>query len=588
MTEALVEQGARPAAALTPRGVLDGRWRVIARVGHGAFGQVYRAVELESQEEVAIKVFNPQLDATGYVQELGLLFSEHHPNIVRTRSFGYNRAGRYIVYEFVAGGSLRDYLIRFPRVQPEQALAMLEGMARGLAFAHERRVVHRDLKPENILLTRDTWPFEVKLCDFGLSTRVRGETKMRSRYGSPGYMAPEQFEAEYDHRVDFYALGVILYELLFGRRPFTGDYVSIRHAHKHREIPLPQSAPPALLALLRRMLHVDPRQRHDDADALLTDIIATRRALDTARDDTPLSPPRFDEPVIAPRWRVTIEEPLRQATTTRSGHLLLSTSAHVWAVLRDGRAIRLVELNQQVDEWIEGGSIQARRVGWASQGQLWLLEQDRVRALPGVSLEPGVPCRMRFTPDVEDVLLITPSHVELRGCDGEARWRAQIASYGALPPVCCSRDGQIVWIAQEAPRTQLVALTRDGERLSRTAAGGNEVKLAATIEDRVLVGVRGQRELVELSAQGFVTRELSLWEPLLDLVELGDGLALACSARHLQLLDLRAFELVAIERHPDPSMFTIYGAGGLYLMGISRARTTIERFALTAPREDMP
>ena len=107
---------------------------------------------------MAIKIFTEAFLNSGYLQELGLMFDEQHPNIVEVLSFGYTAGRKHIVYEYVPGGSLRDYLVRVRHVEPAVALELTAEIARALVFAHGRNVVHRDLKPENILLERADLP----------------------------------------------------------------------------------------------------------------------------------------------------------------------------------------------------------------------------------------------------------------------------------------------------------------------------------------------------------------------------------------------------------------------------------------------
>ncbi len=128
-------------------------WQVDAQLGTGAFGEVYRVRHVDTGREGALKLFDEDLEVGGCLTELELLFDADHPNIVDILSFGYTSGRKYIVYEYVEGGNLRDLLVSANRVDPEIALRILREAARGVAFAHDQSIVHRDLKPENMLLT---------------------------------------------------------------------------------------------------------------------------------------------------------------------------------------------------------------------------------------------------------------------------------------------------------------------------------------------------------------------------------------------------------------------------------------------------
>jgi serine/threonine-protein kinase len=560
--------------------ILADRWRLDVQIGQGAFGKVWRARDMASGEQVAIKLFNTGLEATGYLQELGLLFSEAHPHIVYVHSFGYSKGQRYIVYEYVHGGSLRDLLVSQPRIEPLHALSITRDIVEGLRFAHARDVVHRDLKPENILLTSSKLPTRAKLCDFGLAARSRAGERLTSRYGSPGYMAPEQFEGDYDRRVDLWAVGVILYEMLFGRRPFDGDPVSIRHAHRHAEVPYPDDAPPALLKLLGGLLARDPAARYADAGALLADLDAAQAAMTRPRRQPTISQPLFREVTLERRSRAQVPGRALGAVMTERGELLLATEHGVELVMEDGRCAQLVKTAQPIDALIEGGHM-GHAIGWIALGKLWAFERGQIRQIVGDYTLPERSRRVLWTPGAQHLLIHSTDRLELVDRVGRVCWRAQIASYGVVPPLCVSEDGQVLWIAQEAPRTQLVALSLSGRRLVRTAAGGADVAIAPADGTAVLVGTRGQRQLMRVDLHGFVTAQIELTEPLQELHRMGHGLVAATSARHLQLLDVRTLRSRAMVALPSLSQSPMFGRSTLLLLAGHERHVQIDIYKLT-------
>ncbi|HEX3111625.1 MAG TPA: protein kinase [Thermoanaerobaculia bacterium] len=220
-----------------------GPYRIVAPIGAGGMGVVYRAVDTRLGREVAVKVLSPHLtgdaDATKrFEQEARAAGRLNHPNILAIYDIGVEGDSRYIVSELLEGESLRARL-RAGTIHPRKATDFAQQVARGLAAAHERGIVHRDLKPENLFLTRDGL---VKILDFGLvklmsprfpgdsnvdvdSDTMRGTPTEPGRImGTVGYMSPEQIRGgSGDHRSDIFAFGTILYEMLSGRPAFQAE-----------------------------------------------------------------------------------------------------------------------------------------------------------------------------------------------------------------------------------------------------------------------------------------------------------------------------------------------------------------------------
>jgi len=264
-----------------------GPYEVIAAIGAGGMGEVYRARDARIGRDVAVKVLRDRIAAdptakARFEREARAAGSLSHPNIVTLFDVGFEGEIPYLVTEWVAGESLRARLRRGPIPQPE-AIELALQVARGLAAAHQRGVVHRDLKPENLLVDADG---RVKILDFGLAhfsdARAEGDlptlseaalTRAGDLLGTPGYMAPEQVRgAPVDLRADLFALGVLLFEMLVGRHPFPGDRpAEVLSAILHHEPPeLSQSGPlaPAVRSLLVRCLAREPEARIDSAAAI--------------------------------------------------------------------------------------------------------------------------------------------------------------------------------------------------------------------------------------------------------------------------------------------------------------------------------
>ncbi len=219
---------------LEPGTIVAGRYRIESPLGEGGMARVYRAVDLDNHDSVALKVLKANLAADQqaverFLREGEILEHLKHPVIVSIRGTGGVGEGSiYIAMELLEGETLGARMVR-GRLDPDELTPVITGVAVGLHAAHEAGVIHRDLKPDNIFLTYPRWggPLQVKIMDFGISKLAGSDriTHTGQILGTPRYMAPEQLMADrdLDQRVDVYALGAILYQALSGRPPFAAD-----------------------------------------------------------------------------------------------------------------------------------------------------------------------------------------------------------------------------------------------------------------------------------------------------------------------------------------------------------------------------
>jgi Tol biopolymer transport system component len=257
-------------------------YRIGAKLGQGAMGEVYRATDTKLGRDVAIKLISPALTENqsrlaSFTREAQVLASLNHPNIAAI----YGVEDQALVMELVEGPTLADRITQGP-IPLDEALRIARQIAEGLAAAHDRGIVHRDLKPANIKLTADG---TVKLLDFGLAkaaavaavgtddaaTVALSMVGADAIVGTPAYMAPEQARGlPLDRRADIWAFGVVLYEMLTGTRLFTGETLTDVMAAVVREEPDLARVPASVRPVLRRCLEKDPKRRlRDVGDAIL-------------------------------------------------------------------------------------------------------------------------------------------------------------------------------------------------------------------------------------------------------------------------------------------------------------------------------
>ncbi|MFG2633199.1 Stk1 family PASTA domain-containing Ser/Thr kinase [Streptomyces sp. NPDC048362] len=274
--------------------LLDGRYRVDARIAAGGMATVYRALDTRLDRVLALKVMHPALAGDGafverFIREAKSVARLDHPNVVQVFDQGADGSYVYLAMEYIAGCTLRDVLRERGALQPRAALDILEPVLAALGAAHRAGFVHRDMKPENVLIGDDG---RVKVADFGLVRSVDTVTSTTGAVlGTVSYLAPEQIEqGTTDPRVDVYACGVVLYEMLTGGKPHAGDSpAQVLYRHIHEDVPPPSALVPALPYQLDELVASatarDPGIRPHDAVALLGQVREARGALTDAQLD---------------------------------------------------------------------------------------------------------------------------------------------------------------------------------------------------------------------------------------------------------------------------------------------------------------
>ncbi|MFE7630085.1 PASTA domain-containing protein [Kocuria sp. NPDC057446] len=275
--------------------LLEGRYELGPRIARGGTATVYRAVDTRLQRVVAVKLMHPHLAedpaaADRFVREARAAARLSHPHVVSVLDQGHAPDGvPYLVMEHVAGSTLRDVLRRRGALPPGEALALLDPVLDGLAAAHREGLVHRDVKPENVLISGTG---RVTVADFGLTRAVDQHTSTGTVLGTVGYASPELVTGHrVDTRADVYSAGIVLFELLAGRRPFEGAPLAVARAHAEGAVPDLRTLDPGLPAgaarLVARATARDPQRRPPDAGRFREELRALRAQLRPAELDRP-------------------------------------------------------------------------------------------------------------------------------------------------------------------------------------------------------------------------------------------------------------------------------------------------------------
>jgi len=251
------------------------RYRLLGLVGQGQFGRVYCAVHRRTGQLVALKNLDHERFPTHkFLRELRFLLSLEHPNIVTCHALEHTRTGRYLVMDYCEGGTLRHLMDEDTRLSLPQSIKLTAEILSGLEQAHQRGIVHCDIKPENILLALEPHGWKARISDFGIA-RLSQESGAdphsgSGNTGSPAYMAPERFYGQYSKTSDLYSVGVLLFELLSGDRPFSGTPGELMAAHLNKPLQFPDTIAEAWHPVLLMALQKLSARRFPTAGEMLT------------------------------------------------------------------------------------------------------------------------------------------------------------------------------------------------------------------------------------------------------------------------------------------------------------------------------
>ena len=376
---------------LASKTIVDGRYRVVGRIGSGGMADVYCAEDLQLGRNVALKVLHGRFAEDDefverFRREARNAAGLQHPNVVSVYDRGEWDGSYYIAMEYLDGRPLKSIVVQEAPLDPERAIDLTVQVLRAARFAHRRGIIHRDLKPHNVIVDDEG---RAKVTDFGIARAGASDmTQTGSIMGTAQYLSPEQAQGmAVDARSDLYSIGVTLYELLTGRVPFDGES-AVTIALKHvNERPVPPSAynhavTPELEAVVLRALEKDPRRRFPDADAFIAALEHARATLHagvmagpaTVAEPAPGSYPDgyapappleelYEEEVAGRRWWLWLLALLLILAAAAGGYYLLTThrtgtaqatvpdvvgadeASAVTAVRRDGFATRVEHKN---------------------------------------------------------------------------------------------------------------------------------------------------------------------------------------------------------------------------------------------------
>lgn len=249
---------------------IESKYHVLGLVGQGQFGRVFCAVHRETERIVALKEIDLRIPTYRFLRELRFLLSLQHTNIVTCQAIEHTQTERYLVMDYCEGGTLRNLMSAKLQLNLVQKLKLIADVLAGLDYAHKHGIIHCDIKPENILLSQSKTGWVGRISDFGIARLSQEiDSERLGDTGSPAYMAPERHYGQYSPASDLYAVGVMLFELAVGYRPFSGLPRELMSAHLNQLVEVPQIVPFLLRSIILTALQKLPARRFASAAEML-------------------------------------------------------------------------------------------------------------------------------------------------------------------------------------------------------------------------------------------------------------------------------------------------------------------------------
>jgi serine/threonine protein kinase/Flp pilus assembly protein TadD len=286
-----------PKEELTTGSTFAGRYQIIEELGRGGMGKVYKALDAEVNEKIALKLIKPEIAADKktidrFRNELKFARKIRHKNVCQMYDLGTAEGAYFITMEYVVGEDLKRLIRKMGHLSPGQAISIAKQVCDGMVEAHKLGVVHRDLKPQNVMVDEEG---DARIMDFGVARSIEGKsiTGAGVMIGTPDYMSPEQVDGkDVDQRTDIYSLGVILYEMVTGQTPFEGDTpftIGVKHKSETPKNPkeINTQIPDDLSRVILRCLEKDKDSRYQSAGEVRSELINIEKGIPTTERIVP-------------------------------------------------------------------------------------------------------------------------------------------------------------------------------------------------------------------------------------------------------------------------------------------------------------
>jgi Protein kinase domain len=415
------------------------KYRLLGLVGRGQFGRVYCAVHRKTGQLLALKELDQQHFSTHkFLRELRFLLTLQHPNIVTCQALEHIAGGRYLVMDYCAGGTLRGLMENNGPVHPALSIQLIMDVLKGIEHAHRHNIIHCDIKPENILLSLQPEGWRAHISDFGIA-QLNQDLQIEGTgiTGSPAYMAPERFYGQYSMSADLYAVGIMLFELLVGYRPFAGTPGDLMAAHMNQRVLVPGNVPVPLQPVIMGALQKLQARRFRSAGDMLA-------ALQTAVQSCPELAIAAAQPLMQP-FTIAAGRPFQavrqECFTTRIERLVVDGTTPGWERLyRVGGA----EIGGQVygasclgaaqpgpefdilplPEPIQDFMVRPQGCFAMTARSLYLLPFAMVQSAAYLVADDSLPGLKRLNPLVQPQLLTQFAKPALMAIDPQGRWLA--------------------------------------------------------------------------------------------------------------------------------------------------------------------
>ncbi|MBD2089552.1 serine/threonine protein kinase [Microcoleus sp. FACHB-1515] len=498
------------------------QYRILGLVGQGQYGRVYCAVHCTTGRLVALKLLEPQFPTRQFLRELRFLLSVDHPNIVACRAIEHMPQGRSLVMDYCEGGTLRSLLSK-TRIPPLQAVQLVCNILAGLDHAHARGIVHCDIKPENVLLSIAPTGWNARLSDFGIA-RLSQECNHpgSGQTGSPAYMAPERFYGQYSVRSDLYSVGVILFELLTGDRPFSGTPLELMSAHLNDSIDLSEVIPDCLQSIVKTALQKLPARRFDSAAQMQTALLKAASQL----QNSPLLLPRSIAPASA------------QLLSERIDYLAASASHRYW-VTSSPRGIRLHRDKTEtiVPEPVRSLLLRPQGCFVLTKTALHLQPIDSTKLQLIRSIAPET--QVAIAPNGRWFVAVSPEAIKIQTVAGGRSIVCPVLESPAEVVMLSSRHFAIVRHADES-NTQIEVWTRQGRRMVcfEIAAALSQITPSQTQGQFLAIDRQQPNQLLQIDVKPFRLQRIDLPIAPCSIAAGAWGYACASAQGEIVLLDL--------------------------------------------------